>query len=97
MLCVLFMREAEGAARGAFPPFSLEISPSKNFIVKSRPSKEVDFRKTLCRPDTLPKFIVFMIRCVSKKMVVGSHGILARSISQTSGIFDIGCCGGFTF
>ena len=97
VLCVLFMGEAEGAAHGAFPPFSLEIGLGKNFVVKSRPSKEVDFRKTLCRPDTLPKFIVFMIRCVSKKMVADSRGILAQSVSPTSGIFDMGRCGEFTF
>ena len=97
VLCVFFMGEAEGASRGAFLPFSLEIELGKNFVVKSHLSKEVDFRNTLCRPYTLPKVIVFMIRCVGKKMVADSRGILARSVSPTSGVFDMGHYGGFTF
>ena len=96
VLFVFFMGEAKGATCGALPPFSLEISPCKNFIMKSHPSKEVDFRKTFCQPDALPKVSVIMVRCVDKKLVAGSCSVLARSVSPTFGI-DMAGYGGFTF
>ena len=72
VLCVFFMGEAKGATRGTFPPFSLEIIPCKNFIMKSRPSEKFDFGETFYSLGALPKVRVIMVRCVCKKMVANS-------------------------
>ena len=77
VLCVFFMGEAEGATCGAFPPFSLEISPCKNFIMKSHPSEKFDFGETFCSPDALPKVSVILVHCVNQKVVADSCSVLA--------------------
>ena len=98
-MCFVFSswERQKGQHVGPSHPFFLEISPCKNFIMKSRPSEKVDFGETFCSPDALPKVSVIMVHCVCKKIVAISCRVLARSVSPPSGVFDITGYGGFTF